>query len=65
MMLIRKKPLAYTLAPGLLVFLILTGIPILITPFVQSIRGENATWRIIAPIGTLTLLLLALLTWLF
>ena len=35
-MLFRQKPLGYTLAPAFLVFLILTGIPILITPFVQS-----------------------------
>jgi len=64
-MLIRRIPLAYTLAPGLIVFLILTGIPILITPIVQSIRGETATWGILVPIGTLTVLLLALLIWLF
>ena len=64
-MLIRKKPLAYTLAPSFIVFLILTGIPILITPVVQSVRGEAANWGILAPIGTLTLLLLALLIWLF
>jgi hypothetical protein len=64
-MLIRKIPLAYTLAPGFIVFLILTGIPILITPLVQSVRGETATWGILAPIGTLTVLLLALLIWLF
>jgi len=64
-MLIRKKPLAFTLAPCFIVFLILTGIPILITPVVQSVMGETATWGILAPIGTLTLLLSALLIWLF
>lgn len=41
-MLIKRMSLAYTLAPSLIVFLILTGIPILITPVVQSVRGEIA-----------------------
>jgi hypothetical protein len=63
-MLIKRKPLAYTLAPSLIVFLILTGIPILITPVVQSVRGETAGWGVVAPIGTLTVLLLGLLIWL-
>jgi hypothetical protein len=63
-MLIKGKPLAYTLAPSFLVFLILTGIPILITPVVQSVRGETAVWGVVAPIGTLTVLLLGLLLWL-
>src|SRR5574341_599821 len=36
-MLLKQKPLAYTLAPAFIVFLILTGIPILITPIVQSV----------------------------
>jgi hypothetical protein len=63
-MLIKRMRLAYTLAPSFIVFLILTGIPILITPVVQSVRGEIATWGVVVPIGTLTMLLLALLIWL-
>ena len=63
-MLLKQKPLAYTLAPAFIVFLILTGIPILITPMVQSTRGETAAWGVIVPIGTLTILLLGLLAWL-
>ena len=35
-MLIKQRPLAYTLAPTFIVFLILTGIPILLTPVVQT-----------------------------
>ncbi len=62
-MLIRGRPLAYTLAPPLIVFLILTGIPILITPVVQSARGEVADWGVMGPIGTLTVVLLGLLVW--
>ena len=63
-MLLKQKPLAYTLAPAFIVFLILTGIPILITPIVQSVRGETAAWGVVVPIGTLTMLLLGLLVWL-
>ena len=63
-MLFKRKSLAYTLAPAFIVFLILTGIPILITPVVQSLRGETAAWGVVVPIGTLTVLLLALLIWL-
>jgi len=63
-MLLKNKPLAYTLAPAFIVFLVLTGIPILITPVVQSARGETATWGVVVPIGTLTVLLIGLLVWL-
>ena len=63
-MLIKKKSLAYTLAPAFIVFLILTGLPILITTVVQSVRGETAAWGVVIPIGTLTVLLLGLLVWL-
>ncbi|MCC7130614.1 MAG: hypothetical protein B6D39_04160 [Anaerolineae bacterium UTCFX2] len=63
-MLIKRKPLAFTLAPAFIVFLVLTGIPILITPAVQSVRGETAAWGVVAPIGALTMLLLGLLVWL-
>jgi hypothetical protein len=63
-MLIKRKSLAFTLAPSFIVFLILTGIPILITPLVQSARGETAAWGVVVPIGTLTVLLVGLLIWL-
>lgn len=63
-MLLKQRPLAYTLAPAFIVFLILTGMPILITPFVQSARGQTAVWGVVIPIGTLTVLLVGLLAWL-
>ena len=63
-MLLRRRPLGYTLALGFIVFLILTGIPILITPVVQASRGQAAGWGAALPIGTLTVLLLGLLIWL-
>jgi len=63
-LLLKRRPFAYTAAPAMIVFLILTGIPILITPVVQSVRGETANWGVVGPIGILTLALLGLLAWL-
>jgi len=63
-MLLRQRPLGYTVAPAMIVFLILTGVPILLTPVVQSLRGEVAAWGVVGPIGTLTGVLLAVLVWL-
>lgn len=63
-MLLKGRSFAYVIAPSAIVFLILTGIPILITPLVQSSRGEVAGWGVFVPIGTLTVLLLGLLAWL-
>jgi hypothetical protein len=63
-MLLKKKPFAYSVAPAFIVFLVLTGIPILLTPVVQAARGETAAWGVVVPIGTLTVVLLGLLAWL-
>jgi hypothetical protein len=62
--LLRQVPLAYTLAPAFIVFLVLTGIPILLTPFVQVERGQAADFGIFVPIGSLTVVLIGLLVWL-
>ncbi len=62
--LLRQKPLAYSVAPSFIIFLILTCIPILITPLVQSARGETAGWSVAIPIGTIFLTLIGLLVWL-
>jgi len=62
-LLLKRVPLAYTLSPAFVVFLILTGTPILLTPVVQAGRGEVASWGVVVPIGTLTLVLVALLVW--
>jgi hypothetical protein len=63
-LLLKRRPLAYTVAPAFIVFLILTGVPILITPLVQAVRGETANWGVVGPIGTLTVILLGMLIWL-
>ena len=63
-LLIKGKPLSYTVAPACLVLLILTSLPILLTPAVQSWLGETAAWGLMVPIGVLTVALLMLLVWL-
>ncbi len=62
--LLRRKPLGYTLAPAGMVFVLLTCVPILLTPVVQAVRGQPAAWGVWVPIGTLTVVMLALLIWL-
>jgi hypothetical protein len=62
-LLLKRRPLAHTMAPAFLVFLILTGVPILITPIVQATRHEAAAWGVVAPIGTLTTALFLVLWW--
>jgi hypothetical protein len=63
-LLLKGKGLGYTLAPAFLVFLILTGVPILLTPVVQSARGKPPEWGVAGAIGILSMLLLGLLIWL-
>ena len=63
-LLLKRNPFAYTIAPAFLIFLVLTGAPILITPVVQAVRGETASWGVVAPIGALTVALLGVLVWL-
>jgi hypothetical protein len=60
--LLRRKVFASTVAPAFIVFLILTGMPILVTPLVQAARGEVAAWGVLVPIGTLTVAMIGLLT---
>lgn len=62
--LLRRRAFAFTVAPAAIVFLVLTGMPILLTPVVQSVRGETAAWGVLVPIGTLTVAMIGLLTWL-
>jgi hypothetical protein len=63
-MLLKRRPFAHTAAPAMIVFLILTGVPILLTPVVQTVRGVAADWGAVVPIGALTVALLAVLAWL-
>jgi hypothetical protein len=62
-LLLKREPLAFTLAPALMVFLLLTGVPILLTPLVQWARAQPASTAVLVPIGTITLAVLGLLIW--
>jgi hypothetical protein len=48
---LRGRPLGYATAPGQLVFLALTCLPILVTPVVAGVRGHEAGWAVVAPVG--------------
>lgn len=61
---LRGNARAATFAPSFFVFLLLTGLPIIVTPIVQALRGETAAWAVVVPIGTVTVVVLALLVWL-
>lgn len=50
-LLLRRSPWAYTTAPGLVVFLALTGIPIIATPFIAEARGGTPVWAVLPPIA--------------
>src|SRR5207245_161485 len=39
----------------LLVFLVLTSLPILVTPFVAQARGDSAGWAVMVPISVLAM----------
>jgi hypothetical protein len=54
-LLLRDRSLGYAAAIVLLVFLILTALPILVTPFVAHARGDTAGWAVMVPIGVLAM----------
>jgi len=60
--LVRRRPLGYLIGPGMLVFLGLTGLPILLTPFIADARGESPGWPLLAPMATVVIVSLGLAT---
>jgi hypothetical protein len=52
-LLLRKQPLGYATAPGMLVFLALTCVPITLTPLIADLRGHDAEWAVVPPIALL------------
>jgi hypothetical protein len=58
----QRRPLGYAAAPAMLVFLALTGLPILTTVLVADARGNEAAWQLLGPIGAITVVSI-LLTW--
>ncbi len=51
--LLRGHRIGYVAAPGALVWVVLTSLPILLTPFVAQARGEVPGWPVLVPIGVL------------
>ncbi|MET3905228.1 hypothetical protein [Paenarthrobacter sp. 4246] len=60
-LLLRHHRIGYASAPGSLIFLSLTCLPILVIPFVTHARGEIVNWTILVPIGLLAAATLAVL----
>ena len=58
----QRRALGYAAAPAMLVFLALTGLPIMATVFIADARGSEAAWQLLAPIGIITAVSI-LLTW--
>ena len=52
--LLRRRAAGVVLGPALLLFLALTGVPIMATPVVAWARGDAATWALLIPIGAIT-----------
>jgi hypothetical protein len=48
---LRRRPLGYTTAPGQLALLALTCLPILVTPLVADLRGHPPGWAVMVPVG--------------
>ena len=46
--------LGLTSAPAAVVFLVMTGLPILVTPLVTAARGGEPAWQVMGPVGAIT-----------
>lgn len=60
-LLLRGNWFGYATAPAQLVFLALTCLPILVTPFVATARAHPAEWTVMAPVGFIAIASLLLL----
>jgi hypothetical protein len=60
-LLLRRHRIGYASGPGSLIFLGLTCLPILVTPFIALARGDAPGWPILAPIGIVAAATLILL----
>ncbi|PVU83048.1 hypothetical protein DDP54_08580 [Cellulomonas sp. WB94] len=49
-----RRPAGLMLAPAAVVFLVMTGLPILVTPFVTAARGGGPQWAVMGPVGVIT-----------
>lgn len=60
-LLLRHHRLGYGTAAGQLVWIMLTCLPILVTPFIANLRGDEAGWAVMGPIGIMALATLTVL----
>lgn len=60
-LLVRDHWLGHAMAAAQLVFVELTCLPILVTPFVAMSRGHVAVWSVMAPIGVIAVVTLVVL----
>ncbi len=58
----QRRALGYAAAPAMLMFLAITGLPVLATVFVADARGNEPAWQLLGPIGVITAVSVAL-TW--
>ncbi|MCZ3386128.1 MAG: hypothetical protein LH630_03985 [Actinomycetia bacterium] len=58
----QRRALGYAAAPAMLIFLAITGLPVLATVFVADARGNEPAWQLLGPIGVITAACTAL-TW--
>ncbi len=58
----QRRALGYAAAPAMLVFLAITGLPIIATVFVADARGNEPAWQLLGPIGVITAACIVL-TW--
>lgn len=60
-LLLRRHPFGYATVVGQLVWLALTSLPILVTPFVAASRGHEPGWAVMVPIGVVLVAVLGVL----
>ncbi|TFB96777.1 hypothetical protein E3O42_16700 [Cryobacterium adonitolivorans] len=61
--LLHRRAFAHPITAAFLVFLLLTCLPILITPFVQMALRAPASWGVMIPIGTMAAVIVGVLSW--
>jgi hypothetical protein len=61
-LLLRRHPFGYATVVGQLVWLALTSLPILVTPFVATSRGHEPGWEVMLPIGLVLVAVLGVLS---
>jgi hypothetical protein len=61
-LLMRRHPFGYLTSVGALLFVVLTCLPIVLTPLVAQLRGHEPGWVVLAPIGIVLVATLVVLS---